>query len=75
MQLFGVATIRNYILRNLLFEVPWLRRRLFLADARKGENARQTVDLVAQTVTTSDGSVKAVPNKADFGTLSSGGLY
>ena len=34
-QLFGVADIRNYILRNLLFEVPWLRRRLFLADARK----------------------------------------
>ncbi len=34
-QLFGVATIRNYILRNLLFEVPWLRRRLFLADVRK----------------------------------------
>jgi len=27
------------------------------------------------TVTTSDGSVKAVPKKADFGTLSSGGLY
>lgn len=34
-QLFGVADIRNYIVRNLLFEVPWLRRRLFLADARK----------------------------------------
>ena len=34
-QLFGDAPIRNYILRNLLFEVPWLRRRLFLADARK----------------------------------------
>ena len=34
-QLFGIADIRNYILRNLLFEVPWLRRRLFLADARK----------------------------------------
>ena len=34
-QLFGVADIRNYIFRNLLFEVPWLRRRLFLADARK----------------------------------------
>jgi len=34
-QLFGVTTIRNYILRNLLFEVPWLRRRLFLTDARK----------------------------------------
>ena len=34
-QLFGVADIRNYILRNLLYEVPWLRRRLFLADIRK----------------------------------------
>ncbi len=34
-QLFKVADIRNYILKNLLFEVPWLRRRLFLADARK----------------------------------------
>ena len=27
------------------------------------------------TVTTSDGAVKSVPKKADFGTLSSGGLY
>ncbi|MEB3331701.1 MAG: FAD-dependent oxidoreductase [Synechococcaceae cyanobacterium] len=34
-QLLSVADIRNYIVRNLLFEVPWLRRRLFLADARK----------------------------------------
>ncbi len=34
-QLFGVADIRNYILRNLLFELPWLGRRLFLEDARK----------------------------------------
>jgi malate dehydrogenase (quinone) len=34
-QLFGVADIRAYILRNLLFEIPWLGRRLFLADARK----------------------------------------
>jgi malate dehydrogenase (quinone) len=34
-QLLRVADIRNYILKNLLFEVPWLRRRLFLADARK----------------------------------------
>jgi malate dehydrogenase (quinone) len=33
--LFGVADIRHYILRNLLYEVPWLRRRLFLADVRK----------------------------------------
>jgi len=28
-----------------------------------------------QTVTTADGSTKVVPNKADFGTLTSGGLY
>ncbi|MFZ0407183.1 MAG: FAD-dependent oxidoreductase [Cyanobium sp.] len=34
-QLFGVADIRGYIIRNLLFELPWLGRRLFLADARK----------------------------------------
>jgi 3-isopropylmalate/(R)-2-methylmalate dehydratase small subunit len=30
---------------------------LLMADARKGANARQTVDLEAQTVTTSDGQV------------------
>jgi malate dehydrogenase (quinone) len=34
-QLLTVADIRNYLMRNLLFEVPWLRRRLFLQDARK----------------------------------------
>ena len=34
-QLFSVADIRSYIVRNLLFELPWLGRRLFLADARK----------------------------------------
>lgn len=34
-QLLGDADIRAYVLRNLLFEVPWLRRHLFLADARK----------------------------------------
>jgi malate dehydrogenase (quinone) len=34
-QLFKVADIRNYIVKNLLFEVPWLRRWLFLSDARK----------------------------------------
>jgi malate dehydrogenase (quinone) len=44
-QLFGVADIRNYILRNLLFEVPWLRRRLFLADARKIVPSLQLEDL------------------------------
>jgi malate dehydrogenase (quinone) len=44
-QLFGVADIRRYILRNLLFEVPWLRRRLFLADARKIVPGLQLEDL------------------------------
>ena len=36
-----------------------------------GENEGLGTD----TVTTSDGQTKAVPKKADFGTLSSGGLY
>ncbi|MFM7264902.1 MAG: FAD-dependent oxidoreductase [Cyanobium sp.] len=44
-QLFGVADIRNYILRNLLYEVPWLRRRLFLADVRKIVPGLQLDDL------------------------------
>jgi len=44
-QLFRIADIRNYILKNLLFEVPWLRRRLFLADARKIVPAMQLSDL------------------------------
>jgi malate dehydrogenase (quinone) len=34
-QLLGNSDIRAYIVRNLLFEVPWLRRRLFLRDVRK----------------------------------------
>ncbi|MFN7679063.1 MAG: malate:quinone oxidoreductase, partial [Cyanobacteriota bacterium] len=34
-QLFADADIRAYILRNLLYEVPGLRRKLFLADVRK----------------------------------------
>jgi len=44
-QLFGVRDIRNYILRNLLFELPWLGRRLFLADARKIVPGMQLEDL------------------------------
>ncbi|MES2435401.1 MAG: 3-isopropylmalate dehydratase small subunit [Pseudomonadota bacterium] len=32
---------------------------VLMADAKKGANARQTVDLIAQTVTTSDGQVFA----------------
>lgn len=33
--LFKVSDIRNYILKNFLFEVPGLRRWLFMRDARK----------------------------------------
>ena len=33
--LFKVKDIRNYIFKNMLFEVPFLRRRLFLKEARK----------------------------------------
>jgi malate dehydrogenase (quinone) len=44
-QLFGVADIRRYILRNLLFELPWLGRRLFLVDARKIVPGMQLEDL------------------------------
>ena len=33
--LFKVSDIRNYIFKNFLFEIPWIRRRLFLKDARK----------------------------------------
>jgi len=29
------ATIRNYIFRNFLFDIPWLNKRLFVKDARK----------------------------------------
>lgn len=34
-RLFADADIRNYIGKNILFEVPLLRRRLFLKDAQK----------------------------------------
>ena len=33
--LLRVPDIRNYIFKNILFEVPFIRRRLFLHDARK----------------------------------------
>ncbi|MBD3822305.1 MAG: FAD-dependent oxidoreductase [Thiotrichales bacterium] len=29
------GTIRNYVLKNFLFEVPWLNKRLFVKDAQK----------------------------------------
>lgn len=33
--LLGVRDIRNYMFKNVLFEIPYIRRRLFLKDARK----------------------------------------
>ena len=43
--LFKVRDIRNYILKNILFEVPWLRERLFLKDARKIVPSLQRKDI------------------------------
>jgi malate dehydrogenase (quinone) len=43
--LLASADIRAYIIRNLLFEVPWLRRRLFLSDARKIVPGMKLTDL------------------------------
>ncbi len=43
--LFKVADIRNYMLKNILFEVPYLRQRLFLKDARKIVPSLQLQDL------------------------------
>jgi malate dehydrogenase (quinone) len=34
-ELFRVADIRNYMLKNVLFEIPFIRKLLFLKDARK----------------------------------------
>lgn len=43
--LVKVADVRNYILKNFLFEVPYLRQRLFLKDARKIVPTLQLHDL------------------------------
>lgn len=43
--LFKVSDIRNYILKNFLFEVPGLRRWLFLKDARKIVPSLQLKDI------------------------------
>lgn len=43
--LFRVSDIRNYILKNFLFEVPVLRRWLFLQDARKIVPAMKLAEL------------------------------
>jgi malate dehydrogenase (quinone) len=43
--LIKVSDIRNYIFKNFMFEVPWLRQRLFLKDARKIVPTLQLQDL------------------------------
>jgi malate dehydrogenase (quinone) len=43
--LFKVSDIRNYIFKNMAFEVPVLDRRLFLKDARKIVPSLQLTDL------------------------------
>ncbi len=43
--LFRVSDIRNYIFKNIAFEVPGLNRRLFLRDARKIIPSLQLEDL------------------------------
>jgi len=88
-QLFRVADIRNYILKNLLFEVPWLRRWLFLADARKivpdmtladlsfakgyGGVRPQLIDKRQQRLMLGEASIKARPGLVFNVTPSPGG--
>lgn len=43
--LFRVSDIRNYIFKNIAFEVPGLNRRIFLRDARKIVPSLQLEDL------------------------------
>jgi len=43
--LFKTREIRNYILKNFMFEVPYIRQRLFLKDARKIVPTLQLEDL------------------------------
>jgi malate dehydrogenase (quinone) len=43
--LFKVSDIRNYIFKNMAFEIPLLNRRLFLQDARKIVPSLQLADL------------------------------
>lgn len=43
--LFKVKDIRRYMLKNMLFEIPYIRQRLFLKDARKIVPTLQLQDL------------------------------
>lgn len=44
--LFKVKDIRHYMFKNILFEIPFIRQRLFLKDARKIVPTLQLQDLV-----------------------------
>ncbi|MFO8238857.1 MAG: FAD-dependent oxidoreductase [Prochlorococcaceae cyanobacterium] len=88
-QLLRETDIRNYILKNLLFEVPWLRRRLFLADARKivpgmrledlrfaegyGGVRPQLIDKASRTLMLGEASIPALPGLVFNVTPSPGG--
>ena len=43
--LLGVREIRNYMAKNVLFEIPFVRRRLFLKDAQKIIPSMKLTDL------------------------------
>lgn len=43
--LLRVSEIRNYLFKNICFEIPFIRRRLFLSDARKIVPGMQLKDL------------------------------
>lgn len=43
--LLKVADVRNYMFKNILFEIPYIRQRLFLKDARKIVPTLQLQDL------------------------------
>jgi len=88
-QLFSIADIRRYIVKNLLFELPWLRRWLFLADARKivpdmqlddlhfadgyGGVRPQLIDKVNRRLMLGEASIPAMPGLVFNVTPSPGG--
>jgi malate dehydrogenase (quinone) len=45
MDLMGDSDIRNYILKNFMFEVPYLNKKLFIEDARKIVPSLQESDI------------------------------
>ncbi|MGC9386292.1 MAG: FAD-dependent oxidoreductase [Hydrogenovibrio sp.] len=58
------STIRNYIFRNFLFEVPWLNKKLFVKDARK-----ILPDLTTQDLTYAQGYGGVRPQVIDKNTM------